>query len=63
MKKSELVANYCKRYLSLNNAVLGDEYYYQSLPLYIIDAVFSIGVKYDKLRVCHLYIYDTILKY
>ena len=50
MKKSELVADYCKRHLSLDKAVLGDEYYYQSLPLCIIDAVFSIGIKYQTVQ-------------
>lgn len=50
MKKSEIVADYCKKYLSLNNAILGDEYYYQSLPLCVIDAVFSIGIKYQTVQ-------------
>ena len=30
----------------LSDAQLGSEYYYQSLPLCVIDAVFSIGVRY-----------------
>ncbi len=38
---------YCNRVLPLHSASLGDEYYYQSLPLCIIDAVFSINVKYQ----------------
>ena len=39
-----------KRVLPLSLAKLSDEYFYQSLPLCIIDAVFSIGVKYDSTR-------------
>ncbi|WP_454737193.1 hypothetical protein [Cupriavidus necator] len=41
------VAEYCHRVLPLHSASLSDEYYYQSLPLCIIDAVFSINVKYQ----------------
>jgi hypothetical protein len=29
--------------LKLSNARLGDEYYYSSLPLCVVDAIFSIG--------------------
>jgi hypothetical protein len=36
----------CRVNLNLGNARLGEEYFYQSLPLCVIDAVFSIGVKY-----------------
>ncbi len=44
------LSEYCDRVLDLKNARLGDEYFYQSLPLCIIDAVFSIGVKYEGTR-------------
>ncbi|MHB8135427.1 MAG: hypothetical protein ACYDH1_14540 [Anaerolineaceae bacterium] len=40
-------AVYCKSKLNLSEANLGDVYYYQSLPFCIIDAVFSIGVRYS----------------
>ena len=40
-------AEYCKNKLNLSVANLGDEYYYQSLPFCIIDAIFSIGVRYS----------------
>jgi hypothetical protein len=41
------VADYAERVLPLATASLGDEYFYQSLPLCVIDAVFSIGVRYS----------------
>jgi hypothetical protein len=44
------VAAYAERVLPLAAASLGDEYYYQSLPLCVIDAVFSIGVRYSGTR-------------
>jgi len=40
------VAAYAERLLPLNAASLGEEYRYQSLPLCVIDAVFSISIKY-----------------
>ncbi len=43
---SKLFAKYCIEKLDLNNTKLGNEYYYNSLPLCIIDTVFSIGIKY-----------------
>jgi len=43
---SDRLVMYCKNTLDLENAKLGDEYYYSSLPLCVIDAVFSIGVRY-----------------
>ena len=47
MTQTEFIANFCRNNLNLRNAKLGNEYYYQSLPLCIIDAVFSIGIKYQ----------------
>ena len=56
MNDAKRVAIYCERYLNLNNANLSDEYFYQSLPLCVIDAVFSIGVKYTAVR-------NTVIRY
>ena len=36
----------CERLFELDSLALSDAYYYSSLPLCVIDAVFSIGVKY-----------------
>jgi hypothetical protein len=44
------VIKFCKAKLDLANAKLSDEYGYQSLPLCVIDAVFSIGVNYTSTR-------------
>jgi hypothetical protein len=44
---SERVADLAKHKLNLAVAKLRDEHFYASLPLCIIDAVFSIGVKYE----------------
>jgi hypothetical protein len=41
------LAQICASKLRISERSLGDEYYYQSLPLCIIDAVFSIGVRYE----------------
>lgn len=41
------LARYCLENLPLKKAGLSDSYYYASLPQCIIDAVFSIGVKYQ----------------
>jgi hypothetical protein len=43
---AECVADAARRKLPLQDAALGDEHEYASLPLCVIDAVFSIGVKY-----------------
>ncbi len=40
----------CTNVLDLNGASLPDEYFYQSVPLCIIDAVFSIGVRYTSVQ-------------
>jgi hypothetical protein len=44
---AELIAAHAGRVLPLATARLGDEYFYQSLPLCVIDAVYSIGVRYS----------------
>ena len=59
-KDSQVFARFCESSLNLNNARLGEEYYYNSLPLCVIDAVFSIGVKYTStknviLRFCNYF--------
>jgi len=41
------LAEYYDQMLDLKKAKLSDEYFYQSLPLCVIDAVYSIGVRYD----------------
>jgi len=41
-----VVAAYAEQMLPLATASLGEEYRYQSLPLCVIDAVFSISIKY-----------------
>lgn len=46
----EKLAGYCVDMLKLGNALLPDEYYYSSLPLCVIDSVFSIGVRYEGVR-------------
>lgn len=56
----ESVVSLCKAVLPLENMELSDGYYYSSLPLCILDAVFSIGVKYTSTentvkRYCQFY--------
>jgi len=46
----EVIAAHADKVLPLGSARLGGEYYYQSLPLCIIDAVYSIGVRYEGVR-------------
>ena len=47
---SESVAEAARRVLPLKDASLGDEHEYASLPLCVIDAVFSIGVRYSSTK-------------
>jgi hypothetical protein len=47
-EKVETISAYCRAHLDLTQAVLTDQAYsYYSLPLCVIDAVFSIGVRYS----------------
>lgn len=46
----DVIAAHADRVLPLASASLGEEYYYQSLPLCVIDAVYSIGVRYEGVR-------------
>jgi hypothetical protein len=41
------VAEYCRTHLDLDEDILDSEGYYNSLPLSIIDTIFSIGAKYE----------------
>jgi len=49
-KRASPLAEYCDLVLDLKNAHYGDEHFYQSLPLCVIDAVYSIGVIYEGTR-------------
>lgn len=49
-RDAQLIAGYTNRKLPLATASLPDEYFYQSLPLCVIDAVWSIGVRYAGVR-------------
>lgn len=48
--KIKNIAEFCKASLNLADAKLSDEYYYNSLPCCVIDAVFSIGIRYTITR-------------
>jgi hypothetical protein len=45
-----IIATHAKNVLPLASAQLSDEYFYQSLPLCVIDAVYSIGVRFEGVR-------------
>lgn len=47
---AQVIADYCDTNLKLSGAELSPEYYYNSLPLCLIDAIFSIGVRYGTVR-------------
>jgi len=54
------VTKFCIDNLDLDTAELGYEYYYASMPLCVVDAVFSIGVRYEGVqntiqRLCSYY--------
>jgi hypothetical protein len=48
--KAQKLADYAEAHLSLETAQLSRAYFYQSLPFCIIDAVFSLGVKYRQVE-------------
>ena len=50
------ICNECENTFQLDKLSLGASYYYASLPLCIIDAVFSIGVRYTSTK-------NTVFKY
>lgn len=37
----------CKNLLNLNQPILGNSYYYHSLPLCVVDSVYSISIRYQ----------------
>lgn len=49
-KELETIATLAERVLPLASIQLTDDYYYASLPLCVIDAVYSIGVRYEGVR-------------
>jgi len=49
-REGKLLADHANRTLPLATACLGEEYFYQSLPLCVIDAVWSIGATYEAVR-------------
>ena len=53
---AEKLSAYCDRVLNLRDAKLGEMHYYQSLPLCVIEAVFSINVRYESTK-------NTVIKY
>jgi hypothetical protein len=42
-----LIVSHCKKVIDFSVLNLSDSYYYHSLPLCVLDAVFSIGVRYE----------------
>ncbi len=56
----DAISAYCRAHLDLTQAVLTDQAYsYYSLPLCVIDAVFSIGVRYSSTEaaiLCYFYL-------
>lgn len=52
MQKEDILAfsKFCRKNLDLDEIQLADEYGYANVPLCIIDAVFSIGVKYTAVQ-------------
>jgi hypothetical protein len=49
-RDADLVAEHAARVLPLASASLSDAYFYASLPLCVIDAVYSIGVRYESVQ-------------
>lgn len=50
MPEAKRIAERARQVLSLSGAVLGEEYFYQSVPICFIDAVYSIGVRYSQVQ-------------
>lgn len=46
----QTIVDFCEKELNLDNVKLGREFFYSSLPLCLIDAVFSIGIKYKAVK-------------
>ena len=54
------IANSCTEYLNLETSELGSEYYYASVPLCVVDSIFSINARYESVtkvvkNVCNYY--------
>ena len=49
-KAAQLIASRAEKVLCLRDAQLSRAYYYQSLPYCIIDAIFSLGVRYGQVE-------------
>ncbi|MBE6185163.1 hypothetical protein G4D61_12685 [Bacillus ginsengihumi] len=49
-KDNDKITEFCAEVLELENTKLPSEYYYSSLPLCVIDSVFSIGVRYESVK-------------
>jgi hypothetical protein len=54
---AQILASHAEKDLCLETAMLSRAYYYQSLPFCIIDAIFSLGVRYGQVEnvVCHVH--------
>jgi predicted transcriptional regulator len=54
---AEILAAHAEKNLCLQTAQLSRSYYYQSLPFCIVDAIFSLGVRYRQVEnvVCHVH--------
>jgi len=50
IKGQEALADFSRKNLNLENPKFGEEFTYANLPLCVIDAVFSIGVKYTSVE-------------
>src|SRR5919202_1023933 len=50
MTEAKKVAERARQVLPLRGAALGEEYFYQSVPICFIDAVYSIGVRYSQVQ-------------
>jgi hypothetical protein len=49
-KQTAAVVDHCRTVLDLPNAQLNREYGYRCLPLCVIDAVWSFGVRYEGVK-------------
>lgn len=50
VEHAQRLADYCRDKLDMDNAIVPANYGYRSLPLCIIDAIFSMGVRYTSTR-------------
>lgn len=61
---TELFRKACEQCFELSELTLGDAYYYNSLAFCVIDAVYSIGVRYTSTQntVCHFCEYAGLIR-